>query len=76
MPVASGSLRAVVANATRRWFADALRAAQQGDGAQAALVGNMYAEGYGCRRDPDKAAYWISAAKRSGREIDGVYDAR
>ena len=43
---------------------------------KAALVGHMYAEGYGCRKDADKASYWIAAARRAGRDIDGVYDAR
>lgn len=39
-----------------RWFDDTLSEAQRGDVKQQALVGQMYAEGFGCQRDPKVCA--------------------
>ena len=74
-PVHSGTLRAVMDDAVKRWFIDALRGAKNGDPNQAALLAEMLMVGYGCERDVEEARYWKQVAKNGGaRRIEGVYD--
>ncbi|KAI8472363.1 MAG: hypothetical protein J3K34DRAFT_414543 [Monoraphidium minutum] len=66
-------LKAVVQAAVRRWFEDTLLEAQRGDVKQQALVSQMFAEGYGCARDPAAAAEWAEKARLRGYKMKGVY---
>jgi len=66
-------LKMVVADAVHRWFEDTYQEAQRGDVKQAALLGQMLAEGYGCERDPVAAREWIERAKSRGYRMSGVY---
>lgn len=44
--------------APQRWFEDTLQEAQRGDVKQQALVGQMYAEGYGCTKV--SCLFWLA----------------
>jgi len=66
-------LKYVVQEAVKRWFDDTLSEAQRGDVKQQALVGQMYAEGFGCQRDPKAAKEWIDRASMRGYRMQGVY---
>lgn len=61
VPTQPVPLKYVVSEAVRRWFDDTLSEAQRGDVKQQALVGQMYAEGYGCTRDPKVCGLWLSS---------------
>lgn len=67
------ALKIVVADAVRRWFDDTLQDARRGDVKQQALVGQMYAEGYGCEQNPKAAKEWTDKAKERGYRMLGVY---
>ena len=56
-----------------RWFEDALADAQAGDAKAAALLAQMYAQGYGCERDAAAAARWAERARARGYRMSGVY---
>jgi TPR repeat protein len=57
----------------RRWFNDSLQEALRGDVKQQALVGQMYAEGYGCEQDLRAAREWAEKAEHRGYDMQGVY---
>ena len=40
---------------------------------QQALLGQMYAEGYGCEKDLKAAAEWTQRAGNRGYKMQGVY---
>lgn len=67
-------LKMVVREAVQRWFDDALTEAQRGDIKQQALVGQMYAEGYGCELNLQAARHWTDKARERGFKMQGVYD--
>jgi len=74
-PLARGSLRDCVLNATARWYVETLRLAKSGDANAAALCAQMLLVGYGCNADSDEAVYWNQIAKSGGaRKVQGVYD--
>lgn len=66
-------LKYVVQEAVKRWFEDTLQEAQRGDVKQQALVGQMYAEGYGCQKDLKAAKEWADKASARGYKMQGVY---
>ncbi len=39
-----------------------------------ALVGQMYAEGYGCELNLQAAKHWTDKARERGFKMQGVYD--
>lgn len=57
----------------RRWFEDTYAEAHRGDVKQAALLGQMLAEGYGCEKDPQAAQQWTDRARSRGYRMQGVY---
>jgi TPR repeat protein len=59
--------------AVKRWFDDTYTEATRGDVKQQALLGQMYAEGYGCEKDPKAAAEWSQRAANRGYKMQGVY---
>ncbi|MEW5300580.1 MAG: hypothetical protein WDW38_009200 [Sanguina aurantia] len=67
-------LKFVVQEAVKRWFEDTLQEAQRGDTKQQALLGQMYAEGYGCAIDAKAAKEWSDKATARGYKMQGVYD--
>lgn len=66
-------LKLVVADAVKRWFAETLSEARRGDVKQQALLSQMYAEGFGCRQDPEQARVWAERARVRGYTMSGVY---
>jgi TPR repeat protein len=68
-------LKALINEAVKRWFDDTLLEAQRGDVKQQALLGQMYAEGYGCTKNPKAAKDWTDRASARGYRMEGVYDA-
>ncbi|WIA32671.1 hypothetical protein OEZ86_003472 [Tetradesmus obliquus] len=68
-------LKLVVADAVKRWFNETLSEARRGDVKQQALLAQMYAEGYGCKADPEQAQVWGERARLRGYSMSGVYDA-
>eukprot|EP00201_Polytomella_parva_P021156 CAMPEP_0175041994 /NCGR_PEP_ID=MMETSP0052_2-20121109/2273_1 /TAXON_ID=51329 ORGANISM="Polytomella parva, Strain SAG 63-3" /NCGR_SAMPLE_ID=MMETSP0052_2 /ASSEMBLY_ACC=CAM_ASM_000194 /LENGTH=114 /DNA_ID=CAMNT_0016304669 /DNA_START=72 /DNA_END=416 /DNA_ORIENTATION=- len=66
-------LKFVVQEAVKRWFEDTKLEAQKGDIKQQALLGQMYAEGYGCVKDAKTAKEWIDKAHKGGYNMRGVY---
>ncbi|KAK3236524.1 hypothetical protein CYMTET_53341 [Cymbomonas tetramitiformis] len=72
-PKTAGPLRDVVANAIERWFRETWEAAQSGDHRQMALLGEMYAEGYGCQKNLEAAEQWTERAKQGRAVRAGVY---
>lgn len=66
-------LKYVVQEAVKRWFDDTLQEAQRGDVKQQALLGQMYAEGYGCPKDSKLAKEWTDRASSRGYKMAGVY---
>lgn len=73
VPVHTVPLKVVVAEAVKRWFDDTYQEAQRGDVKQQALLGQMYAEGYGCEKDTRAAREWIERARERGYCMRGVY---
>ncbi len=59
--------------AVKRWFEDTYQEATRGDVKQQALLGQMYAEGYGCEKDPKAAKEWSEKASARGYRMQGVY---
>ena len=59
--------------AVKRWFDDTYTEATRGDVKQQALLGQMYAEGDGCEKDPKAAAEWTQRAGNRGYKMQGVY---
>jgi TPR repeat protein len=59
--------------AVKRWFRDTEEEAVRGDIKQQALLGQMYAEGYGTTRDPKLAKDWADRAAARGYRMSGVY---
>lgn len=59
--------------AVKRWFEDTYQEATRGDVKQQALLGQMYAEGYGCEKDPKAAKEWADRAVTRGYRMQGVY---
>lgn len=59
--------------AVKRWFEDTYQEAMRGDIKQQALLGQMYAEGYGCEKDPKAAKEWTERAAGRGYRMQGVY---
>jgi TPR repeat protein len=55
-----------------RWFEDTLAEAKAGDTKQQALLGQMYEEGYGTKRDAAAAARWADKARMRGYRQKGV----
>jgi TPR repeat protein len=66
-------LKQVVDDAVQRWFQDTLSEAERGDIKQQALLGQMYAEGYGCQKDQRLAKHWSEKARQRGYRMKGVY---
>lgn len=66
-------LKLVVADAVKRWFEDTYQDAQRGDVKQQALLGQMYAEGYGCEKNMRAAREWSEKAGSRGYQMRGVY---
>eukprot|EP00877_Chromochloris_zofingiensis_P000603 jgi/Chrzof1/10543/Cz05g02190.t1 len=66
-------LKLVVHEAVRRWFEDTQAEAHRGDVKQQALLGQMYAEGYGCDKDSKAAREWADKALSRGYRMMGVY---
>ncbi|GAX72655.1 hypothetical protein CEUSTIGMA_g111.t1 [Chlamydomonas eustigma] len=66
-------LKYVINEAVKRWFEDTLEEALRGDVKQQALLGQMYAEGYGCEKDPKASKEWIERASSRGYRMQGVY---
>lgn len=66
-------LKMVVTEAVKRWFEDTHQEAQRGDVKQQALLGQMYAEGYGCEKDSKAAKEWTDKAATRGYRMQGVY---
>lgn len=67
------ALKFVVQQAVKRWFEDTYQEAVRGDVKQQALLGQMYAEGYGCEKDPKAAKEWMDKAGSRGYRMQGVY---
>jgi len=66
-------LKQLITEAVRRWFEDTLIEAQRGDVKQQALLGQMYAEGYGCTKNAKAAKEWSDKAAARGYRMQGVY---
>lgn len=66
-------LQSLIQEAVKRWFEDTLQEAQRGDVKQQALLGQMYAEGYGCAKNPKAAKEWADKAAARGYKMQGVY---
>lgn len=62
-----------LAQAVKRWFEDTYAEATRGDVKQQALLGQMYAEGYGCEKDQKAAQEWTDRAAARGYRMKGVY---
>ncbi|KAI7727947.1 hypothetical protein M8C21_028294 [Ambrosia artemisiifolia] len=54
----------VVSDCSRRWFQDTLKEAKAGDLSMQVLVSQMYFNGYGIPKDPQKAKIWMTRAAR------------
>lgn len=67
-------LSRVVSDCAKRWFQDTLKEARGGDTAMQVLVGQMYHNGYGVTKDPNKGHAWISRASKSRRSVWKVGD--
>ncbi|KAI8463228.1 MAG: hypothetical protein J3K34DRAFT_527153 [Monoraphidium minutum] len=72
-PALTIPLKDVVEAAVERWFEDTLVEAQRGDTRAAALLAQMYAQGYGTARDASAAAKWAERARLRGYRMKGVY---
>lgn len=72
-PTTTVPLKMVVTEAVKRWFDDTLQEATKGDIKQQALLSQMYAEGYGCEKNPKAAKEWADRAKSRGYMMKGVY---
>eukprot|EP00798_Chlamydomonas_sp_ICE-L_P024011 gene24011-9584_t len=72
-PVKPVPLKSVVDEAVQRWFDETYMEAQRGDLKQQAMLGQMYAEGYGCEKNMEEANEWIAKAAARGYKMDGVY---
>lgn len=72
-PLAPVPLKYIVLEAVKRWFEDTQQEALRGDVKQQALLGQMYAEGYGCEKDPKAAQEWTERAAARGYRMKGVY---
>lgn len=57
----------------KRWFEDTATEAARGDVKQQALLGQMYAEGYGVAKDLAAAKEWTDKARSHGYRMQGVY---
>ncbi|KAG1655677.1 hypothetical protein FOA52_011805 [Chlamydomonas sp. UWO 241] len=73
VPVQPVPLKYVVQEAVKRWFEDTHAEAARGDVKQQALLGQMYAEGYGCEKDDKAAQEWTDRAAARGYRMKGVY---
>ncbi|PON83252.1 Eukaryotic elongation factor 2 kinase [Trema orientale] len=69
-------LSLVVADCAKRWFRDTLKEAKAGDTAMQVLVGQMYFNGYGVAKDPQKARVWLGRASKSRASAWNVGDKR
>ena len=67
-------LKFVVEEAVKRWFEDTHNEARHGDIKQQALLGQMYAVGYGTKKDKEAAKEWTNKAASKGLRMSGVYD--
>ena len=66
-------LKFVVEEAVKRWFEDTHLEASRGDIKQQALLGQMYAAGYGTKKDKEAAKEWTNKAASKGLRMGGVY---
>ncbi|XP_062092399.1 uncharacterized protein LOC133798200 [Humulus lupulus] len=69
-------LSLVVADCVKRWFQDTLKEAKTGDTAMQVLVGQMYFNGYGVAKDPQKGRAWIGRASKTRSSVWKVGDKR
>ncbi|KAK1321002.1 hypothetical protein QJS10_CPA03g01028 [Acorus calamus] len=67
-------LAEVVEDCVKRWFKDTLREAKAGDLAMQVLVGQMYMNGYGVPKNPQKGKAWIRKASKFRPAAWKVYD--
>ncbi|XP_060964613.1 uncharacterized protein LOC133033637 [Cannabis sativa] len=67
-------LSLVVADCVKRWFQDTLKEAKTGDTAMQVLVGQMYFNGYGVAKDPQKGRSWIGRASKTRSSVWKVGD--
>jgi TPR repeat protein len=73
LPTLPAPVRRLCAQAVKRWFEDTYAEATRGDVKQQALLGQMYAEGYGCEKDDKAAQEWTDRAAARGYRMKGVY---
>ncbi|MCL7043568.1 hypothetical protein MKW94_004940 [Papaver nudicaule] len=66
----------VVSDCVKRWFHDTLKEAKAGDISMQVLVGQMYYNGYGITRDPNKGASWITKASRTRSSVWKISEKR
>ncbi|EPS60291.1 hypothetical protein M569_14514 [Genlisea aurea] len=67
-------LSEVVADCVKRWFQDTLKEARNGDASMQLLLGQMYYNGYGVARDPQKGRACISRASKNRSSVWKIGD--